>query len=270
VRASRGVAGGYQLQAGAVLPPLLLEDEEAVAIAVSLSAAAGGVVSGVEDSSLRALSKIVQVMPPALRSRVKALEEYTVPVIFGGARVDATVLASLAQACRDDERVEFMYAARGREAIRRQVEPHRLVTVGRRWYLVAYDLHRHDWRTFRIDRLSEPVLTGVRFRQRELPADDAAAFVQESIASARVHIAVDVHVRAPAEDVAKVTGRWAEVEVIDDSSCRLRMDVDTLDWPVLLLGAIDADFEVVSPPELAQRVRVVAARFIRAAARDPL
>lgn len=264
VRASRGVAGGYQLQAGAVLPPLLLEDEEAVAIAVSLSASAGGVVAGVEEASVRALSKLVHVMPPALRSRVKALEEYTVPVIFGAARVDAAVLATLAQACRDDERVEFTYAARGRDATQRLVEPHRLVTVGRRWYLVAYDLHRYAWRTFRIDRLSDPMLTGARFRQRELPATDAAAFVQQSISGARTHIAVDVRVMAPADEVAKVTGRWAEVSPLDGSTCRLQMDVDTLDWPVLLLGAIDADFEVVSPAELADRVRKVGARFTRA------
>ncbi len=265
VRATRGVAGGYQLQAGAVLPPLLLEDDEAVAIAVSLSAAAGGVVSGVEDASLRALSKIVQVMPTALRSRVKALEDYIVPVIFGGDRVDAAVLATLAQACRDDERVEFTYAARGREATRREVEPHRLVTVGRRWYLVAYDLHRHDWRTFRIDRLAEPSLTGARFRQRELPAADAAAYVQQSISATRTLIAVDVRILAPAEEVARTVGRWAEVEALDGSSCRLTMDVDTLDWPVLLLGAIDGDFDVVSPSELAERIRQVGERFTRAA-----
>lgn len=264
VRASRGVAGGYQLQAGAVLPPLLLEDEEAVAIAVSLSASAAGVVSGVEESSLRALSKIVQVMPPKLRSRVKALEDYTVPVLFGGPRVDAAVLATLAQACRDDERLEFTYAARGRDPAGRHVEPHRLVTLGRRWYLVAYDLDRQDWRTFRIDRLSDPALTGARFRQRELPATDAAAFVQRSIDSARIHIAVDVHISAPAESVARVAGRWAEVSPIDEGSCRMRMDVDTLDWPVLLLGAIDADFEVVAPVELAERVRRVGERFARA------
>ena len=264
VHATRGVAGGYQLQAGAALPPLLLEDDEAVAIAVSLSASAAGVVSGAEESSLRALSKIVQVMPPKLRRRVKALQEYTVPVLFAGPSVDAAVLATLAQACRDDERLRFRYEARGSDAARRLVEPHRLVTLGRRWYLVAYDLHRHDWRTFRIDRLSEPTLTGARFRQRELPATDAATFVQQGIKAARTHFAVDVHISAPAEAVAKVAGRWAEVSPLDEESCRMQMDVDTLDWPILLLGSIDADFEVVSPAELATRVHEVGARFQRA------
>lgn len=264
VSASRGVAGGYQLQAGAALPPLLLEDEEAVAIAVSLTASAGGIVSGVEESSVQALGKIVQVMSPKLRRRVQALQEYTVPGFLSGPSLDATTLATLAQACRDDERLEFGYTARGGEPDRRLVEPHRLVVLGRRWYLVAYDLHRHDWRTFRIDRLSEPSVTGARFRQRDLPATDAATFVRQGIESARTHIAVDVRIDAPAETVAEVAGRWAEVTPLDETSCRMRMDVDTLDWPILLLGSIDADFEVTAPPELAERVRQVGKRFARA------
>ncbi|HEU4515020.1 MAG TPA: YafY family protein [Nocardioidaceae bacterium] len=264
VSANRGVAGGYQLQAGAALPPLLLEDDEAVAIAVSLSAAAGGIVSGVEETSVQALGKIVQVMPPKLRRRVKALQEYTVPAVLPGPTVDATMLATLAQACRDDERLQFRYTARGGEPELRLVEPHRLVTLGRRWYLVAYDLRRHDWRTFRIDRLSDPHVTGVRFRPRELPAADAAAFVRQGIESARTHIEVEVRVEAPAGEVAKVAARWAEVTPVGAESCRIRMDVDTLDWPILLLGAIDAEFEVLAPPELAERVRRVGERFSRA------
>lgn len=268
VSASRGVAGGYQLQAGAALPPLLLEDEEAVAIAVSLSAAAGGAVTGVEESSVRALSKIVQVMPAKLRRRVKAVQDFTVPAILSGPTVDAAVLATLAQACRDDERLEFRYDGRGGPTTARRVEPHRLVTLGRRWYLVAYDLGRHDWRTFRVDRLSSPRVTGVRFRPRELPAADAATFVQQGIAASRFTVAVEVRIKAPAAEVSPVTGRWAEITPIDESTCRLTMEVDTLDWPVLLLGAIPADFEVVAPPELADRVRDVAERFSRAQPRS--
>lgn len=264
VSATRGVAGGYQLQAGAALPPLLLEDDEAVAIAVSLSASAGGVVSGVEEASVRALSKIVQVMPARLRRQVKALQDFTVPAVLSGPTVDAGVLARIAQACRDDERLEFRYDGRGGPPTHRRVEPHRLVTLGRRWYLVGYDLGRADWRTFRVDRLSSPRLTGMRFRPRELPADDAAAFVRQGIEAARTHIHVEVHLLAPAEAVAEAAGRWAEVTAIDEGRCRMVMDVDTLDWPVLLLGSIEADFDVVSPPELAEQVRAVAERFGRA------
>lgn len=263
VDANRGVSGGYQLQAGASLPPLLLDDEEAVAIAVGLRTAAGGVVAGIEETSVRALSKIVQVMPPRLRRRVDALQEFTVPAVLSGPTVDAGTLSTLAQACRDDERLGFGYTKRDGEAGRRTVEPHRLVSLGRRWYLVAYDLERHDWRSFRVDRLSEPVATGVRFRQRELPADDAAAFVQAGIASATSQIEVAVTIFAPAETVRQVTAHWAEVEPVDDSACRMTMRVDTLDWPALLLGTIGAEFEVVTPPELGERLRTIGECFVR-------
>jgi predicted DNA-binding transcriptional regulator YafY len=265
VRASRGVAGGYQLEAGASLPPLLLEDDEAVAITAALSTAAAGAAAGTEESALRALSKIVQVMPARLRRRVAAIQDYTVPVVFPGPTVDASVLACLAQACRDDERLEFGYTARDASETRRRVEPHRLVTLGRRWYLVGYDLDRLDWRTYRADRLAEPRLTGVRFRQRTLPAADAAEFVRRGIDAARPHIAVEVRVLAPAGEVEPLVGRWASVAPADGGCCLVRMDVDTLDWPVLLLGSLDADFEVLAPPELVTRLRVVADRFARCA-----
>jgi predicted DNA-binding transcriptional regulator YafY len=265
VRASRGVAGGYQLEAGASLPPLLLEDEEAVAIAAGLSTAAASAPAGHEEPALRALSKIVQVMPAPLRRRVAAIQEYTVPVVFPGPAVDASVLACLAQACRDDERVTFSYTARDAPPTSRRVEPHRLVTLGRRWYLVGYDLDRQDWRTYRLDRLADPQLTGARFRQRTLPAPDAAAFVRQGIDAARPHIAVEVTVLAPAAAVTPLAGHWATVTAVDADSCVLTMDVDTLDWPVLLLGSLAADFEVVTPPELVSRLRSVGERFARCA-----
>src|SRR5690606_19930835 len=180
VEASRGVAGGYQLQAGAALPPLLLDDDEAVAIAVGLRNAAGTAVAGIGEASVRALTKVVQVMPPRLRRRVDALQTYTVPAALGaGTTVDANALTVIAQACRDDERLRFGYRTRAGERASRLVEPHRLVSLGSRWYLVAWDTERHDWRTFRVDRLTEPAVTGVRFRPRELPASDAAQFVRD-------------------------------------------------------------------------------------------
>ena len=264
VDASRGVAGGYQLQAGAALPPLLLDDEEAVAIAVSLRSAAGGVVSGIEETSIRALSKIVQVMPPRLRRRVNALQDFTVPAMLSGPTVDASALSTLAQACRDDERLEFGYRKRDGETGRRTVEPHRLVSLGRRWYLVAWDLHRHDWRSFRVDRLSDPRSTGARFRQRDLPVGDAAEFVQAGIAAATTQIEVVVTIFASVEAVKRVSGHWAEVTPIDEGSCRLEMRVESFDWPVMLLGALDARFEVVTPPEFTEHLRAVAARFVQA------
>jgi predicted DNA-binding transcriptional regulator YafY len=265
VNASRGVAGGYQLQAGAALPPLLLDDEEAVAIAVGLRTAAAGAVDGIEETSVRALTKVVAVMPPALRRRVDALRAYTVPALMGGGgpTVDATALTVIAQCCRDDERLRFDYTTRGRERAVRVVEPHRLVSLGRRWYLVAWDLDRADWRTFRVDRLTNPTPTGARFRPRELPDGDAAAFVRRQIAAVPTRYRVEVRIDAPPAAVRRAVGRWATVDPDGDDACVMRMNTDYLDWPVAVLAAIGAAFDVVEPAELRDRVRDVGRLFAR-------
>jgi predicted DNA-binding transcriptional regulator YafY len=200
-----------------------------------------------------------------LRRRVNALQAYTVPAGVGrGPTVDALALTVIAQACRDDERLRFGYTARDGEQTMRLVEPHRLVSLGRRWYLVAWDVERHDWRTFRIDRLTDPTATGARFRQRELPGGDAAAFVRNQIAAMPTQHHVEVHLRAPAADVEKVAGRWATIEAIDDTSCSLAMNVDTFDWPTLLLAALETDFAVVGPPEFHSYLRATGELFLRA------
>ncbi|MBW0091485.1 YafY family transcriptional regulator [Pseudonocardia sp. KRD-184] len=268
VEASRGVDGGYQLAAGAALPPLVVDDEEAVALAVGMQAATQGAVAGIEESAVRALTKVVQVMPPRLRRRVDALRAVTVPLVWGersAPTVDSAVLIAVAQACRDTERLEFAYTPPGRAGAGRHVEPHRLVPLGRRWYLVAYDLHRHDWRSFRLDRLTAPRPTGARFRTRDLPGGDAAAFVRsglESVHTARLGVEVLVH--APAERVSAHVGRWAEVEADGPERCVLRMSTDSLDWPAMVLGSLGAEFEVRSPPELPELLREWGERFSRA------
>ncbi len=270
VHAHRGIDGGYQLAAGAVLPPLVLDDDEAVALAIGLRAAAQGAVAGIEEASIRALTKVVQVMPPRLRRRVEALRAATIPAVWGtGPTVDAAVLTAVAQACRDEERVRFSYTAHGGEQTARHVEPHRLVSLGRRWYLVAYDLTRHDWRSFRLDRLDDPRGTGARFRPRQLPASDAAAFVRAGIESypAPTSYSIEAVVHAPAAPVRDVLGQWATIEDLDDQRCRLRMTSDSLDWPALALGAVAAEFEVRKPPELVDHLREWGARFTRATTR---
>ncbi|WP_203933220.1 helix-turn-helix transcriptional regulator [Virgisporangium ochraceum] len=265
VQASRGITGGYQLQAGAALPPLLLDDEEAVAIAVGLRAAATGAVSGIEETSVRALAKVVQVMPPRLRRRVDALRTYTVPALFGGGpRVDAAALTVIAQACRDGERLRFGYTARDAEPAERLVEPHTLVTVGRRWYLVAWDTERGDWRTFRVDRLREPAATGARFRPREVPGGDAAGFVRSRLAQAPRRYQLEVRFHADPAHVERVLGYMGSVEAVDDATAVFRASVDTLDWPAAVLGMVGADFEVVSPPELRDFLRDIGARMVAA------
>src|SRR5438067_4262924 len=155
VHGTRGSAGGYRLGAGAAVPPLLLDDEEAVAVAVSLSTATGGGITGIEETSLRALAKLEQVLPSRLRRRVEALRTYAVPVPpdSPGPRVDAEILTLVTAACRDHERLRFDYASHDGSQSRRLVEPYRLVHWGRRWYLVGWDVDRTDWRTFRVDRL---------------------------------------------------------------------------------------------------------------------
>ena len=271
IEAQRGVAGGYQLAAGAALPPLVVDDEEAVALALGLQSAAQGAVEGIAEASVRALAKVVQVMPARLRRRVQALGAVTVPASWPGQgglrdRVDQGVLTTVALACRDAERVRFTYTAASGEQTRRHAEPHRLVLLGRRWYLVGYDLDRQDWRSYRVDRLGEPRGTGARFRPRELPADDAAAFVRAGITSARAGYDVEVLVDAPAEQVRERIGRWMTVTRAGAGRCRVTMTTDTLDWAILGLGSVGADFTVVGPPELAALVRDWGERFSRAVA----
>ena len=264
VDATRGVSGGYQLQTGAAMPPLLLDDEEAVAIAVGLRFAAGGSVADIEDTSMRALTKVIQVMPPRLRRRVDALQQFTVPsVVNGGPTVDAAALTTIAQACRDDERLRFRYTRRDGDEAVRHVEPHRLVNVGRRWYLVAYDVERGDWRSFRVDRLRSPTPTGARFRQRDVPTGDAAAFVRSGLESIPTRHNVVVRVSAPVATVAAVVGPWGSVRSLNDDRTELTMNVDTFDWPTFVLFSVGADFAVVEPAEFADYVRETGALLTR-------
>jgi predicted DNA-binding transcriptional regulator YafY len=267
VDAARGVAGGYQLQAGAAVPPLLLDDDEAVAIAIGLRTAAAGAVSGFEETSVRALAKVIQLLPPRLRRRIDALQAATAPGVFGGGpTLDAATLTTLAMACRGEERLRFGYTPREGAGSARYVEPHRLVSLGRRWYLIAWDLDRGDWRSFRVDRLSEPELTGARFRPREIPGGDPVAWMRSRLAAIPNKYDVSVVFAAPAASVTSLVGQWATVEPIDDVSCRMRMNVDDLNWPLWVLGSLGADFTIESPAELRDRVRTAGETLLRGAA----
>lgn len=269
VLAQRGVTGGYQMSAGAALPPLVVDDEEAVALTVALQTAAQGGVDGIAESSVRALAKVMQLMPARLRRRVEALTAMTVR---GGwtatgavASVDPGILSSLAVACRTEERLGFGYAAADGRRTTRQVEPHRLVLHGRRWYLVGYDVGRQDWRSFRVDRISSPRPAGVRFRPRPLPAADAADFVRAGIHNTRARYDVEVIFDAAAPVVRNRIGRWCTVEPLDAEHCVMRVSAEGLEWAMMAAGAAAAEFRVVSPPELAAMVRDWGSRFSRAA-----
>ncbi len=269
VEAQRGVDGGYQLAPGAALPPLVLDDDEAVALALGLQAAANEGVAGIAEASVSALTKVVQVMPTRLRRRVEALQAMTVAGGFrgrgAGAAVDAGVLTNVAQACRDEVRLRFGYTAADGSASQREVEPARLALLGRRWYLVAYDLGRHDWRSFRMDRVRDATATAVRFRPRELPADDAAAFVHRSIRQMPETREIEVVVRAPGPSAERTVGAWARVEALDADSCRVTMHADQFSWPALGLAQLEAEFTVVRPPEFAAYLAELAVRYRRAA-----
>jgi len=267
VEAQRGLDGGYQLAAGASMPPLVLDDEEAVALGVGLQAAIqGGGVVGIEESSVRALAKIVQVMPSRLRQRVSSLAAMTVAAPWSSSTptIDPGDLASIAQACRDSERLEFSYTANDRARSDRRVEPHRLVLLGRRWYLVAWDMDRSDWRTFRLDRLAVPRPTGTKFVQRELPANDAAEFVRAGIDNLPTRHIVEALVHGDASVIRSRIGPWVTVEEVDDARCRLRMTSESLDLVLATLGRAGAEFEVVSSPAVIDYAREWIGRMGRA------
>src|SRR4051812_1211130 len=181
IEAAPGIAGGYRLAAGAQMPPLLLDDAEAIAVAVGLRSSASGSISGIEESSVRALAKIEQILPDRLRDRVRALGDATSAFRVDGPRIDADDLALIAAACRDGMRLRFSYTAKGGEATSREVEPAAVVHTGWRWYLAAYDLGRDDWRTFRVDRIVGSPVTGSRGKRREVPGGGAAAVGERAI-----------------------------------------------------------------------------------------
>ncbi len=268
VEATTGPDGGYRLQAGTAMPPLLLDDEEAVAIAVGLRTAAGASVAGIEETSVRALVKLEQVLPPRLRRRVNALGSATATLSrpASGAQVDSEALTAIAGACRDKERLRFGYRARDGSESRRHVEPLSLVNLGSRWYLVAWDCGREDWRTFRLDRIDRVPTTGGRFEARELPGGDPAKYVAENRSAAVYRYRAEVVLHESAEQVA-ARWRWArgQLEPIDDRSCLYTTSDDSLEWLAMRIGFMGVDFDVREPPELAESCEALADRFGRAA-----
>jgi predicted DNA-binding transcriptional regulator YafY len=260
VESLTGPAGGYRLAAGMAMPPLLLDDDEAIAIAVGLRTAARASVTGIEETSVRALVKLEQVLPAHLRRRVQALGATTMSLPAPGPTVDPQCLTVLAGGCRDHVGVRFLYSARDGTSGRRDVEPHALVNRGRRWYLVCWDRQRDDWRTFRVDRISEPATTGVRFAPRELPAADPAAFVEQRLVSIPMRYEARLTLRAPADEIRTA---WGTLTPIDDASCEYRTGDDNLEWLALRVAMLGVEFEVHEPPELSEALQSLAERLLR-------
>lgn len=262
VHSTSGIAGGYQLGAGATLPPLLLDDDEAVAVALGLRTSARGGVSGVEEASVRALLKLEQVLPPRLRGRVAALHGFVLPLETHGPTVDAERLSFLASTCRDHEGVRFTYHDRAGSPSMRSVEPHRLVHTGYRWYLVAWDLNRKDWRTFRVDRVQGKLKTSTRFKPRKPPEGGFAAFVSKSIAHVPNPFSARVTLQAPLDTLAKrISPSLGALEAIDPESCLLLTGSHSLEAITIHLLLLGVSFHVHEPPELISYIREIAARF---------
>lgn len=264
IHSTSGTEGGYQIGAGSTMPPLLLDDDEAVAVAIGLSRAASGSVHGVEEASIRALAKINQILPPRLNQRVAALRQMVVSGGRSDSPVDPRILNAIAAACRDQQILIFAYQDHKGAATTRTTEPFRLVHTGRRWYLVAWDQTREAWRTFRLDRMAGTPKAGVRFTPREPPSKDLFAYVSRgwwssSPLHARVRLLAPAHVATP-----RIADYFGLIEPIDDESCWIDIGASSWEHVAMHLVLTGFDFDVVEPPELVEQVRVLAARLERA------
>lgn len=264
VEARPGVDGGYRLGTTGALPPLLLDDDEAVAVAVGLRTAASGSILGIEETSLRALTKLQQILPSRLRHRVSAFQ-HALPVPMRGPRVSPDTLTVIAAACRDHERLRFDYATHSGASARRTVEPYRLVNHNQRWYLLAWDLDRTDWRTFRVDRMDPRTPAGPRFTPRRLPPDrEIASYVERGIGQATWRFRARVIVHAPAAHVRARLPIDLPIEDLAPDRCAFEPGSDHPEMLALYLGLLDADFDIVDSPELVAALRTLITRYQRA------
>ncbi len=269
IRSSAGVAGGYHLGRGTSLPPLLLEDDEALAVTLGLRTAATGSVAGLAEPAVRALTKLEQMMPSRLRRRVNELRVVE-PLISDGPRVDANVLSALASACRNVEQVSFRYEDVQVRTTRRRVQPHGVVHTGSRWYLVAWDEVREDWRTFRIDRISGPIRAGTRFSPREVPGGGVAAFVSRTMSTNPYPFRGRVVFLAPKSRIAQnIPPSAGYLEAIDDERCLLEAGASSWARLALYITLVGEAFERVEPAELRAEFRRIATRLRRAAKETP-
>ncbi|MFG2335682.1 helix-turn-helix transcriptional regulator [Streptomyces yangpuensis] len=269
VRATQGTAG-YRLGPGGKLPPLLLDDEEAVAVAISLRTGADGSVLGIEESGPRALTKLEQVLPSRLRHRVTTLHAATVRAGAAPApKVSPDTLLVIAEACRRQERLRFDYTSPRLGPSVRSVEPHSLVSFDRHWYLVAWDTDRDGWRTFRVDRLVPRTPAGPRFTPRTLPGDDAAAYLARRLSAQTWPFQATVTLHESAAAVAdRVWPGMGVVEPVDDHSCVLHLGADSCRDLAWMITSVDTDFTLTdAPPGLAEALRVQATRCLDAVAR---
>ncbi|MGO2632634.1 MAG: helix-turn-helix transcriptional regulator [Galactobacter sp.] len=263
VRATSGVGGGYQLGPGGRMPPLLLSDDEAVAVALSLRLASGNAIAGADEAAVRALAKLDQVMPPRLREQMSALRTATDALPRPGTEVDPDLLLALSKACNDTVVIAFGYTSATGEATERNAEPIRLVTTGRRWYLMAWDRDRDDWRTFRLDRITQLEVTDRRFLPREAP--DPVAYVQRSVGEAPYRIRVVARVQmSPADLDVRIPPQVGRVETAEDEGwSRITVAADDPTWIAYHLARLGVPVVVDEPEDLPKVAADLAARLGR-------
>ncbi|MFJ5955036.1 helix-turn-helix transcriptional regulator [Paenarthrobacter sp. NPDC092416] len=270
IHASPGVAGGYQLGAGAQLPPLLLDDNEALAVALGLNGVAAGPVAGIGEASVRALAKLEQVLPSRLRPKFAMLKAAVTTLPSNAASVDPQQLTVISAAISDRRQISFEYIKSDGDSGRRLVEPYRLVDTGRRWYLVAWDVDREAWRTFRADRLASLPTERKKYSPRPLPAEDLAQYVQQSITRSPYRFDVVVRFHAPLADVAAVVNpQYATLSAEGPAVTILRAGWDNLAAPAAHLASLDLEFEILEPAEFREFALHLSSR-LRAAATGPV
>ncbi|WP_117209152.1 helix-turn-helix transcriptional regulator [Allorhizocola rhizosphaerae] len=264
VHATAGAAG-YRLGAGTKLPPLLLDDEEAIAVAVGLRTAASGSITGIEETSLRALAKLEQVLPSRVRHRVNMLHSVTVAVPTAGPTVDPDVLTAVAAACREHHRLRFDYQRHDGTSSVRDTEPHRLVHTGRRWYLIGWDTERSDWRTYRVDRMRPRIPTGPRFTPRPAPDTDLAGYLTRGVSTAPYRHQARITLHIPAQAAAeRIPPSVGVIEAVDDDTCLLHTGSNSLDEIAVYVALFGFRFHVHEPPELIAHIRDLTARLSQA------
>lgn len=263
VEASPGLGGGYQLKAGSSLPPVLLDDEEAVTVAVAVRAAASS-IGKMEEAAVRLLAKLDQLLPSRLRKRASALHSVTISLARPEAAPSIDVLTQIAGACRDHLKLGISYRDRAGTVTSRVVEPLRLAHTGRLWYLIAWDSQRRDWRTFRMDRVARLASTGPQFAPRAFPGD-IAEYVSRSIRQVPYRFRMRIRLRGSVTELAKRIPSWCGVlEALDEESCTLSTGADSMEALAAQVVLTGTDFEILDAPELVAELREIAARLDRA------
>lgn len=260
IEASAGIGGGYALGRGADLPPLVLDDDEAVALAMSLRVATAS-IGGIEDTALRLLTKLDQLLPARLQRRASALHAVTIALRMGEPLANADMLTGIATACRDRLTLEFAYCDHHGAASRRRVEPLRVASYGRRWYLIAWDLARGDWRTFRVDRIAGRPTAGAVFVARAQPAD-VAAHIERGIAYAAFAYRVTLRLRGSATTLASRIPTWCGILEPDGARhSLLRVGADSIEALIAQLAMVGHDAELIEGQEFVPQLESVLSRL---------